>query len=481
MNTLALKPTPPAGSAPALIVRKSSDLRVRRVATSFAEFAFRAPMKFGGMILDRVTLLNVECEVALRDGRVGRGFGSMPLSNVWAFRSDRLTDPQTMHAMTQLAERCRRLCAEHGEFGDPIELGVALEAQFLAVATDVSHELNLADPIPPLATLVTGSPFDAAIHDAYGKAHGLSCYRTYTRDFLNRDLGAHLGPAFAGEWPGDGWLTQPQPRLALYHAVGALDPLTSGDVARPVGDGLPETLAQWIDRSGLTHLKIKLNGDDLAWDLARVTAIHGVAEAAPRAPGARPWRYSLDFNERCASVAYLVEFLRRLRESVPTAFARLELIEQPMHRDLDPGPAGRVHEAASLCPIVIDESLTGLDSVLLAHELGYTGIALKACKGQTQSLLMAAAARRLGLSLCVQDLGCPGASLIHSAGLAAHLPGIDSLESNSRQFCPAANAGWEDRFPGIFRVTDGQMDTSALTGPGLGAVPPAAARNGTHP
>ncbi|MBL9201082.1 MAG: hypothetical protein JNL39_11275 [Opitutaceae bacterium] len=430
-------------------------------------------MKFGGMVLDRVTVLNVECEAARRDGRVGRGFGSMPLCNVWAFRSGRLSDSQTMHAMKRLAEHGSRLCAEHSEFGDPIELGVALERQFLAAAEAVSHELNLADPIPPLATLVTASAFDAAIHDAFGKLQGLSCYRTYNPEFLNGDLSAHLGPAFAGEWPGDGWLTAPQPRLALYHAVGALDPLTDGDVARRVGDGLPETLAQWIERSGLTHLKIKLNGDDLAWDLARVSAIHAVAETARRAPGARMWRYSLDFNECCRSVGYLVEFLRRLAEAAPAAFARIELVEQPMHRELDPGPAGRVHEAARLCPIVIDESLTGLDSILLAHELGYSGVALKACKGQTQSLLMAAVARRLGLSLCVQDLGCPGASLIHSAGLAAHLPGIDSLESNSRQFCPAANVGWENRFPGIFCVSDGRIDTSALTGPGLGAVPPA--------
>jgi hypothetical protein len=73
--------------------------------------------------------------------------------------------------------------------------------------------------------------------------------------------------------------------------------------------------------------------------------------------------------------------------------------------------------------------------------------------------------------LCVQDLTCPGASLIQSASLAAHVPGVSAIEANARQYCPVANRGWEERFPGIFEVRDGMMDTSVLTGVGLGAVP----------
>ena len=103
--------------------------------------------------------------------------------------------------------------------------------------------------------------------------------------------------------------------------------------------------------------------------------------------------------------------------------------------------------------------------------MGYTGAALKACKGQTQSLLLATAARVYGLFLCVQDLTCPGASLIHSAGLAAHVPGVAAIEANSRQYCPAANQPWAERFPAFFRITDGTLATGLLTGLGLGAVP----------
>src|SRR5204862_766036 len=118
------------------------------------------------------------------------------------------------------------------------------------------------------------------------------------------------------------------------------------------------------------------------------------------------------------------------------------------------------------------ESLIDLESILIARAMGYTGAALKACKGQSQSLLMAAAAQKYGMFLCVQDLTCVGASLIHSAGLAAHVPGVAAIESNGRQYCPAANRGWDDRFPGVFTTRDGTLNTALLNGPGLGAVPP---------
>jgi hypothetical protein len=129
-----------------------------------------------------------------------------------------------------------------------------------------------------------------------------------------------------------------------------------------------------------------------------------------------------------------------------------------------------MHSAAELKPVVIDESLIDLESLRLARELGYTGVALKACKGQTATLLCAAAAQKYGMFRCVQDLTCPGASLIHSAGIAAHVPGVAAIEANSRQYCPVANRNWDARFPGVFTIRHGSMNTGILKGLGLGAV-----------
>ena len=129
-----------------------------------------------------------------------------------------------------------------------------------------------------------------------------------------------------------------------------------------------------------------------------------------------------------------------------------------------------MHEASKLRPVVIDESLIDLESLMLAREMGYTGAALKACKGQANALLMAAAAQKFKMFLCVQDLTCPGASLIHSAGIAAHVPTVAAIEANSRQYCPAANKAWEPRFPGVFDIRNGKMATGLLNRKGLSAV-----------
>jgi L-alanine-DL-glutamate epimerase-like enolase superfamily enzyme len=180
------------------------------------------------------------------------------------------------------------------------------------------------------------------------------------------------------------------------------------------------------------------------------------------------WKYCLDFNERCPNVEYVLDCLRQVRAASPQGFERILYVEQPTARDLRANRANVMHEAAKLRPVVIDESLTGLESLLLAREMGYNGVALKACKGQSQTLLMAAAAQKHGMFLCVQDLTCPGASLIHSVGISAHVPSVAGIEANARQYVPAANARWADRFPGIFKIRDGHVRTAEIGGPGLG-------------
>lgn len=445
-----------------------TDVRVADVSFDTADYRYRTPIKFGGVALDRVTLLNVPLTVEGRDGRTAEGFGSMPLGNVWAWPSKALTYDQTLDAMKWTASRVALLYGSFRGAGHPLDITHALEPHVLA-ERDVYPKLHgWAEPVPVLAVLVVASAFDAALHDAYGKLHGLNCYRTYGLEFVEFDLGHFLGPEFAGDRLDRFVSPTPQPRMPLYHLVGALDPLTPADVTNPVRDGLPEHLGAWIARDGLTHLKVKLNGDDLGWDVERVVRVNAVAEET-RARESE-WRYSLDFNERCRDVGYLLEFLRQLRERSPAGYDRVQYVEQPTARDLAADRGNVMHEAAKLKPVVIDESLVDLDSLRLAREMGYTGVAFKACKGQTQSLLLAAAAQKFGLFRCVQDLTCVGASLIHSAGLAAHVPGVAAIESNGRQYCPAANAGWDERFPGVFTIRDGTMNTAVLDGPGLGAV-----------
>jgi L-alanine-DL-glutamate epimerase-like enolase superfamily enzyme len=449
-------------------VQGGKSIRIEDVSFEFEDFRYRTPMKFGGNVVERVTLLNVRCTIRADNGHTSPGFGSMPLGNVWSF--PQLPYDISLNAMKTLAGRIAVITRKAGVEGHPIDINVALEPEYLKAASDVSRDLKLSLPIPKLCTLVTFSPFDAAVHDAYGKLHRLSCYETYGPQFLPRDLSAYLNNEFRGEFLDRYILREPKAAMPLYYLVGALDPVAASDVRERVGDGLPEDLPEWIRYNGITHIKIKLNGSDLAWDVGRVVAVDRVTSETQRSRRVAQWYYSLDFNEKCPNVDYLLAFLHQLRERAKEGFGRIQYAEQPTKRDLKEDRANVMHRASELIPIVIDESLVDLESLELARTMGYSGVALKACKGQSQVLLMAAAAQKHKMFLCVQDLTCPGASLIHSAGLAAHVPGVAAIGADARQYVPAADQPWEDRFPGIFKIRGGMMQTGSLTGPGLGAV-----------
>jgi L-alanine-DL-glutamate epimerase-like enolase superfamily enzyme len=459
--------------APAILkasAPRSTDIRIEEVRTEFKDFAYRVPIKFGGTVTSRITLLNVTCSVSSARGKTAKGFGQMPLANTWSFPSRVLSFDATAGAMKTLAARISKLTGYFKEYGHPIDLNCVLEPQYLQAAEEISRESKLAEPIPKLCTLVTASAFDAAVHDAYGKLHGVNCYYTYGPEFMNYDLSHYAGEKYKGEYPEKYLLKKPKPRMPMYHLVSAIDPLVDSDIKQRVNDGLPETLPEWINYNGLTHFKIKLDGDDLKWDSERVLSVDRVVTETERARGVTGWVYSLDFNERCPDVQYLVDFLHMVKEKTPGGFERIQYVEQPTARDLETHRQNVMFEAAKLKPVVIDESLTDLHALLLSREMGYTGAALKACKGQSTMMILASVAEKNKMFLCVQDLTCPGASLIQSASLAAHVPDVKAIEANSRQYVPAANRGWEARFPGIFRITDGAMDTSHLDGPGIGAV-----------
>jgi L-alanine-DL-glutamate epimerase-like enolase superfamily enzyme len=461
----------PAGFSILRAAVRKTDIRVDDISIAYEEYKYRTPIKFGGHVVDRATILNVTCIAQTADGRPCKGFGSMPLGNIWSFPSKTLSYETTLGAMQALAEQIAKVTRDYKEFGHPIDINWALDPIYRKSAADVSERLRLAEPIPPLCSLVTASAFDAAVHDAFGKAHGLNCYHTYGPEFMKYDLAHYLGPEYKGQYPNRYVTPEPKRRMPLYHLVSAIDPIEAADITHRVDDGLPETLPEWIRFNGLTNFKIKLNGDDRRWDVERVLHVDRVVTQTQQQRGVKDWVYSLDFNEKCPNVEYLLDFLREVKQKTPGGYGRIQYVEQPTARDLKAHPENVMHEAAKLKPVVIDESLTDVEALLLSRQQGYTGAALKACKGQSHMMVIASLAEREKMFLCVQDLTCPGASLIQSASLAAHVPGVAAIEANSRQFMPAANDAWKSRFPGIFHITDGTMDTSELNGPGLGAVP----------
>jgi L-alanine-DL-glutamate epimerase-like enolase superfamily enzyme len=438
---------------------RSTDVRVREVEVATERVAYRTPLKFGGVPTTHATIVTARVRVETPGGQSAWGTGAMPLGNVWSFPSKRVPAQETNRAMETLVAKIAPAFASFDLTAHPVEIGHRFEAETFRLA----GEIALADPIPKLCALVCLSPFDNALHDAYGRVHGRHVWECYGPEWLEDDLAHYLDDRFRGERLSTYVLARPKPNLPLYHLVGALDALVDGDVKERLSDGLPNTLGEWIVRDELTHLKIKLNGNDAAWDIGRILGIDRTATASAK----RAFTYSLDFNEQCPSVEYLLEVLRRVKESSRECFERVAYVEQPTARDLGAHPENKMHAAAKLKPVVIDESLQDYESLLLSRELGYSGVALKSCKGQGQSILMAAAAQKFGMFLCVQDLTCPGLAFLESAGLAAHIGPVTAIEGNARQYCPSANAAWAASHPGPFTIRDGRIDTGVLSGVGL--------------
>lgn len=447
---------------------KSTDIRIVEAVCEFEPVPFRTPLKFGGRVVDKTVLINVTMTVETADGTNATGFGSMPVGSAWAWPTDELTAEQTEDAIKKFAEEVVVLGNKYPKYGHPVNISFRLSGEYWHLGQTLPGRLGLDAEMPELAQLVAASPFDAALHDAYGRVHKANSYDLLSEEYMGFDLSEYLDENFAGEYLDQYTLREPKERMPLYHLVGAVDPLTDADVETPVGDGLPETLGEWITADGLTHLKIKLAGDDLDWDVDRVLSVERVAGEAQSARGCSAWFYSCDFNEKCENVEYVLEFLNRVNDESPAAYDRIQYIEQPTSRDLESNPDNKMHKAAELKPVVIDEALVDYDALLLARELGYTGVALKACKGQTDSLLLAAAAQKYEMFLCVQDLTCPGYSFLHSASLAARIPGVAAIEGNGRQYCPAPNKPWARRFPAMFNITDGTVGTGCLNRIGLG-------------
>src|SRR4051795_5145132 len=106
---------------------KKTDIRIEEISHSYEDYLYRTPIKFGGSVVDRATLLNVNCTVRTSAGKVAKGFGSMPLGNVWSFPSKKLKYDDTLGAMRALAEQMLKITSGYREFGHPIDINHALD------------------------------------------------------------------------------------------------------------------------------------------------------------------------------------------------------------------------------------------------------------------------------------------------------------------------------------------------------------------
>jgi L-alanine-DL-glutamate epimerase-like enolase superfamily enzyme len=448
------------------------NLAVRPVGASlyFLTIPTRMPLKFGPEVTTEVTCARVRLAVAGPDGRTAAGWGETPLSVQWVWPSA-LSYEERHVALKAFTTRLAAAWADLRRVaGHPLELGHLFLTGVLPELVDrFNHEDRPGrEPMPWLAALVCASAFDIALHDAYGVFHGVPVYETYRAPFLESDLARYLEPAegarveFAGAYPAD-FLTFPRPEaLPAWHLVGGKDPIEPSDLTGDEpDDGEPVLLRDWIRRDGLKCLKVKLRGDDLAWDYDRLTRVGRIAVEE-----SVDW-LTADFNCTVRDPGYVVEALDRLQAEHPRLYGMLLYVEQPFPYDLEAHPID-VRAVSARKPLFMDESAHDWHLIRLGRALGWTGVALKTCKTQTGALLSLAWARAHGMTLMVQDLTNPMLAQIPHVLLAAHAKTIHGVETNSMQFYPAASRPEAAVHPGLYRRRDGVVRLDSIRGPGFG-------------
>lgn len=470
---------------------KPTDIRCTGTELHFLPVHTRMPLKFGIETVTYVTCARVRVTIADAQGRTADGWGETPLSVTWVWPS-KLTYEARHTAMKDFCGWLAEAWAAFPQTGHPIEIGhdfieqelPKLLKEFNAASERGVHAASSSgdndalkrpegrapefEPMPWLAALVCCSLFDIAVHDAYGKLHGRTVYQTYNSNFMSRSLADFLTPAsgadvsFAGKYPQDYLVANPPTRLPAWHLVGGVDPIDAGELTgKEPRDGYPVLLADWIRIDGLKCLKIKLRGNDAAWDYARTVKVGDIAVAQ-----GVDW-LTADFNCTVTEPAYVNEILDRLRDEHPRLYGMLLYVEQPFPYDLEKHRID-VHSVSARKPLFLDESAHDWKHVKLGRELGWTGVALKTCKTQTGALLSLCWAKAHGMTLMVQDLTNPMLAQVPHALLAAHAGTIMGVETNAMQFYPAASEIEAKVHPGLYQRRNGQVDLRTIKGTGFG-------------
>ncbi|HMJ91086.1 MAG TPA: enolase C-terminal domain-like protein [Candidatus Acidoferrum sp.] len=458
---------------------KSTDVRVVGTRLYFLPVETRVPLKFGTETLTSVTCARTCVTVEDAQGRRAKGWGETPLSVqwVWPGKLPYARRHAKLKEFTMLLARELPRCDARGH---AFEIGADFQEHELPKLLG-EFNADAPEPMPLLAALICLSLFDIATHDAFGQLHALPIYETYSADYLSRDLGDFLEERFfARKFPRDFLVSEPPRRLLAWHLVGGLDSLDASELTgKEPSDGYPVLLEEWIRRDGLKCLKVKLRGNDAAWDFTRLIRVGEIA-----ARNNVLW-LTADFNCTVTEPAYVNDILDRLQRDAPDTFDRLLYVEQPFPYELEEFPID-VHSVSQRKPLFLDESAHNWRLVRRGRELGWTGVALKTCKTQTGALLSACWAKTHGMQLMVQDLTNPMLAQIPHVMLAAHAGTIAGVETNAMQFYPEASNAEAVVHPGLYQRREGEVDWSSVRGPGFGyrideidrELPPAAAEFG---
>lgn len=405
----------------------------------FTPRSFLKPLRISTGTITELIEATAFVRVRGTSGLEATGEGNILLSDLWAW-----PDPTRPHAEREAAMRgyCERLASEL-----PTRCGPGPRHP-IVLGMHLFESLHSDDGMPVLARSVCSSPLDAALHDAAGKLAGLSAFELFEGE--------------AGDESIDRWFPESGAFAAIRNVIQP--PTNAFDAWHLVGasDDLDEVLREWRVRRGYRAFKIKVLGRDARADAVQTVTVYRKLSST----GTGAIRLSIDSNEANPDAASVADYLEAVRTLDPDALRAIDFLEQPTSRDIIKNAQNWVR-VSKIKPVMLDEGLSDMDLLPIAAGQGWSGLALKTCKGHSFTLLAAAWAHARGMKLSVQDLTNPGHSFLHAALLASRLPSLNGAELNSIQFMPEANAGWSDQYPSLFSPTNGRHEIPDLPVIGL--------------
>jgi hypothetical protein len=422
-------------------------LRVVEIRLYERAVAFRLPFRFGVVTLTACpqAIARVRVRVGAREAW---GISAEMLAPKWFDKDPKLSNADNFEQLRRAIGHAARLYRDAGE---------ATAFDLFASTYMAQLDAGAADGLNPLVAGYGPALIDRAVLDGLCRIEGVSFFSAM-RGNLPGLRQTPLAPDLAG-FELEGFLNTLAPAAAIdaRHTVGLVDPIAANP--SPVGDGLPETLAEVVSAYGQRYFKLKVAGEIEA-DLARLAEIASVLDRIEA-----PYFCTLDGNEQYAGVDGIALLWRRVREApaLRRLAASVLFIEQPiaraqaLARDLTPLDAQ--------IPVIIDESDASLASFLEARSRGYRGVSSKSCKGLYKSILNRARCAHWNdeageprYFMSAEDLSIqPGVSLQQDLALASLL-GLTHVERNGHHYVDgfagaseAEQSGFLEAHPDIYR------------------------------
>jgi hypothetical protein len=457
-------------------------LRVAQTSSGIRNVFARMPFRFGVITMRAAPLLTLQVDIEDASGRRGSGYAADFLAYRWFDKRPEKSLADNCHDLIQSVHDARDVYVDAASEGchTPFDLWHASHPEIEARA--------LGRGFNRLGASFGASMLERGVIDALGRMTGRTLAEMVRGNDLGIDLGA-LSQELRGRNVGELLPARPLARLHLRHTVGLVDPITAADRGAVVDDGLPETLEEYLDRDGVSYLKIKVAGR-LDEDIARLEVIAALLDARQR-----PFHISLDGNEQYRRPDDFLDLIARIKATRPLArlWEQIMFIEQPFDRSvaLDPSVQPALSVLSRDKPVIIDESDGWPSAFREAVDLGYRGTSHKNCKGIYKSLhnmaLVMLRNERAGwpeLFMSAEDLSNVPVVALQADLAAVALLGITHVERNGHHYFRGLahlTAAEKDdalaRHPDLYerrgeevflKVADGMLDCGSLQVPGMG-------------